>query len=445
MGPENMTNARHLKLLRQGVQSWNAWRMSSVTMPDLSRADLSGADLVGANLSGADLHKADLLKADLRAANLTDASLNEARLSEADLSDADLCEADLSEADLRVANLSGAKVGKAKLFGARLRAARLTRADLSDAYLSDADLSRAEMRYADLSRADLEDASLVEADLMGTNLSGARLIGANLRATELSKANLRAANLGEANLRYSNLQGADLSGANLTGALLVETDLTNAILTGCFVYGISAWNVKLSEGTKQQDLVITSRNEPEVRVDNVEVAHLIYLLLENTKIRDVIDTVGKKGVLLLGRFTEGRIAVLERLREELRNRGFLPIVFNFEKPHTKTTTETVKLLAGLSHFVIADVTSPRSVPHELQATVPEVMVPFQFIIEKGEEPFSMLDDFRIEHADRVLEPISYTSLDALVGVLDKGIIGPAQVRFDELVVRKAEKKKVRHV
>ena len=25
---------------------------------------------------------------------------------------------------------------------------------------------------------------------------------------------------------------------------------------------------------------------------------------------DVIDTVGKKGVLLLGRFTEGRIAVL---------------------------------------------------------------------------------------------------------------------------------------
>jgi hypothetical protein len=32
----------------------------------------------------------------------------------------------------------------------------------------------------------------------------------------------------------------------------------------------------------------------------------------NEKIRDVIDTVGKKGVLLLGRFTEGRIEVLER-------------------------------------------------------------------------------------------------------------------------------------
>jgi hypothetical protein len=53
--------------------------------------------------------------------------------------------------------------------------------------------------------------------------------------------------------------------------------------------------VKLSEGTKQQDLVIT-------------------LLLHNEKIRRVIDTVGKKGVLLLGRFTEGRISTRLLLR-----------------------------------------------------------------------------------------------------------------------------------
>src|SRR5262249_48643964 len=32
----------------------------------------------------------------------------------------------------------------------------------------------------------------------------------------------------------------------------------------------------------------------------------------NEKIREVIDTIGKKGVLLLGRFTEGRMVVLER-------------------------------------------------------------------------------------------------------------------------------------
>ena len=58
----------------------------------------------------------------------------------------------------------------------------------------------------------------------------------------------------------------------------------------------------------------------------------------------------------------GRIALLERLREELRKRDFLPMVFNFDKPEVKDFTETVRLLAGLSHFVIADITNPRSAP-----------------------------------------------------------------------------------
>jgi len=40
--------------------------------------------------------------------------------------------------------------------------------------------------------------------------------------------------------------------------------------------------------------------------------------------------------------------VLERLREALRQRGYVPIVFNFDKPETKDFTETVRLLAGLA-------------------------------------------------------------------------------------------------
>ena len=146
--------------------------------------------------------------------------------------------------------------------------------------------------------------------------------------------------------------------------------------------------------------MITPRDEPQVTVDDLEVAQFVYLLLHNEKIRKVIDTVGKKGVLLLGRFTEGRIAVLERLREELRQRGYLPIVFNFDKPETKDFTETVRLLAGLSKFVIADITNPKSAPLELQATVPEIMVPFRPIIEEGEKPFCHVAGL-VEQASRL--------------------------------------------
>jgi hypothetical protein len=150
-------------------------------------------------------------------------------------------------------------------------------------------------------------------------------------------------------------------------------------------------------------------------------------------------------VLLLGRFNDGRKAVLERLREELRKRGFVLMVFTFDKPDLKDFTETIRLLASLSHFVIADITNPRSTPLELQATVPECMVPFIPILERGQEPFAMFKDLWIKHREWVFEPIRYPSLDRLIEVLDVEIIHPAQAMFTKLLARKAEELRVRDI
>ena len=45
-------------------------------------------------------------------------------------------------------------------------------------------------------------------------------------------------------------------------------------------------------------------------------------MLHNQKIRDVIDTITSKAVLILGRFTDERKAVLDALRDELRKRNY---------------------------------------------------------------------------------------------------------------------------
>jgi uncharacterized protein YjbI with pentapeptide repeats len=407
-----VADPEHLALIRQGVDVWNKMRP---TMPDLS---------------GADLRAANLGKADLRAANLSGANLIRAHLSGADL----------IGADLRRANLS-----KANFSGAGLRATNLSEANLTEAILTSAALIKADVDRAHLIAAYLVGAKLGNATLRAANLEAAQLMNADLSRADLSKAILRQANLSRANLTETKLVGADLRRADLSGASYVETKLEDADLTGCRIYGISAWKVKLSKDTKQQDLVITPPEEPTVVVDNIEVAQFVYLLLHDEKIRDVIDTVGKKGVLLLGRFTEGRIVVLERLRAELRKRGYLPIVFNFNKPETKDFTETVRLLAGMSKFVIADITNPKSAPLELQATVPEIMVPFRPIIEEGEKPFATLQDLWINHPDRVFEPIYYSSVDALIASLDEKIIRPAEARFVELLKRKAETMGGEHV
>jgi hypothetical protein len=212
------------------------------------------------------------------------------------------------------------------------------------------------------------------------------------------------ADLHRANLHRADLPGADLFRANLTQARLVYTGFEGANLTGCRVYGIAVWDVNLV-GAQQSDLVITLEEHPAITVDNLEVAQFIYLLLHNEKIREVIDTIGKKGVLILGRFAAERKAVLDALRMALRQRGFLPIVFDFEKPTQRDFTETIRILAGLCLFVIADITNPRSAPLELQATVPDYMIPFVPIIAEGEEPFAMFVDLQ-RHFDSVLEVLT---------------------------------------
>jgi len=301
----------------------------------------------------------------------------------------------------------------------------------------------------DLSGANLADAELSGAYLNGTDLCGATLRGAKLRGAfmsgaDLSGADLRDCYLGGAYLGGANLKDADLSGAELVGAVLLGTDVTRARLRGCRVYGVSAWDLK---GTPedQSDLVITPYTQSSVMVDNLEVAQFVYLLLKNEKIRNIIDTIGKRGVLILGRFTPGRKVVLDALRSKLRELGFAPMMFDFEKPDQRDFTETIRILAGMSRFIVADITNPKSSPLELQATMPDYMVPFVPIIHESEEPFAMFRDLRQKYGQWVLDVLKYDSIESLLTVFSKAVVGPALERADQLTLKRAEIMRVRHV
>jgi len=299
------------------------------------------------------------------------------------------------------------------------------RPDLQDAKLIEADLLRANLSQASLAKVDLREAFLVEANLVGANLAGAHLVGANLAGAHLTGAILHDADLGAAILSWADLTGADLTGAILHGATLVRTNLANAVLTGCRVYGISAWDVKVSKETKQQDLVITPLGEPEVTTDDLEVAQFIYLLLRNEKLQRVIDTIRSKVVLILGRFSPERKMVLDALRDELRNRNCVPVVFDFEKPRSGTTINTVTLLARMARFVIADISDAKSVLMELQAIVPHSpKLPVQPIIVSAQEEPGMFDSF--EAYPWVLKVHRYDTQAQLLADLKDRVIGPVE-------------------
>jgi len=233
-------------------------------------------------------------------------------------------------------------------------------------------------------------------------------------------------------------QGEPKGGDSVVGSNLSETNFENADLIGCHIYAISAWNLKINEKTKQSNFIITRPDESTVMVDDLEVAQFVYLLLNNEKMRNVIDTIGEKVVLILGRSREQRKAVLDAIRDRLREFGFLPMMFDFEKPTQRDFTETIKTLAGLSRFIIADITNPKSSPLVLQATMPDYMIPFMPIIQEDEEPFAMFQDLRQKYGEWILDVLRYDSADNLLMVLKKAVVKPALKKADELLIKKAE-------
>src|SRR5262249_15477149 len=307
----------------------------------------------------------------------------------------------------------------------------LSGANFNGANLSGADLRGADFNGANLSRADLRGTDLIRADLSAANLSGADISETHLRQSDLSAADYSGANLTEANLSFAKLYKANLTDAWLQRATLVDTDLTDADLTGCRIHGVSAWGLKL-EGTKQHNLIINSGSgEPWVAIDDIEVAQFVYLMLNNQKVRHVIDTITSKVVLILGRFTQERKPVLEALRKELRHREYLPILFDFDKPRSRTTDETITLLARMARFVIADISDAKSVLQELRAIVPDLpSVPVQPIILEVQEEPGMFDFYR--NFRSFLNVHRYASQDQLIADLGEKVIRPAELKVSDL-------------
>jgi uncharacterized protein YjbI with pentapeptide repeats len=324
--------------------------------------------------------------------------------SKPDLSGADLSGADLNFVELYFTNLAGARFSKATL-----RRARFDGADLSG---------------ADLSEANLLGATLSLANLNGAKLNGAYLAGATLSGAHLRFAMLQGADLSAADLRGADLYQADLRGANLQGAIFVQANLGKATLTNCRVYGISAWDVELADAD-QSNLLITD-SPPYVMADDLEMAQFIYLLINHKKLRNALNAVTKKGVLLLGRFGGGGLEVLQAIAGKLREEKYLPIIFDFERPQDHDYTETITTLVGLARFVIVDLSGP-SVPQELSHTVPFFDIPFVPIIEKGRKSYAMFVDL-LKYPWVLRPPIEFSSVEDLLARMPLEVIVPAEKR-----------------
>jgi len=383
------------------AKKWNRWRQASpdepldfrgLRGPDPSPgAWLRHFDLRGADLRGVRFTAGDLSFADLRGARLDNAVLEDARLWGANCQGTDFGEISLNRADLRGANLAGARFKPS----ANLRRANLERADCSGAIMQYVLMSRANLSEANFTKADLSHAILERADLSDAIFDGADLRGVHLR---------------RAILFQTSLKGADLSRASVADAFLRS--------------------VKLDEKTRQKSILGLTRvwftpqghlDASSCAVDDIRAAALLSLLGERGAVSALIDAGARTVVLILGRFGRRRMPVLRRLADALQIRGKIPIIFDFPGPQDRELSDTVRLLATLSEFIIVDLSDPRSVPLELQATIPGLMIPVVPIIAAGRAVFAMFQDLQRRYF-WVLPPVAYADKTELAAHVDAAIL-----------------------
>jgi uncharacterized protein YjbI with pentapeptide repeats len=317
----------------------------------------------------------------------------------------DLSGADLSRASLPDVNLSGAALGTVNFEGANLRGANLTLVRAGALVLGVSLIGSSYLGAINFNGADLS-----EANLNGSNFIGGTFVKANMTGCSLIHTNLLSANLSKANLAHSVLRFTGLTGAKLC----------DATLNGAEIYGIAAWDADLTNAS-QSNLIIKPKSGPEITVDDLHLAHAINMLLDNDSMHNLLSSVGKKMVLILGSFSTSNMEILRFIAEEVRNFNLLPIIFTFGQPDNLDLLDTVTTLAGLANFVIADLTDQASVPAEIASYHKQYDVPTAIILRQGSnEPFSVSRAIRNR-----IGPITYESKENLRAKLQPDVFNPA--------------------
>jgi hypothetical protein len=157
--------------------------------------------------------------------------------------------------------------------------------------------------------------------------------------------------------------------------------------------------------------------------------------LDGVGVSRMLSDIASHSVLILGRFTKERKAVLDAIKRTLATppRRYIPLLFDFEKPDDRDLIESVIRYASVSRFVIADLSEPKSVPAELQAIVPQFpSLPVVTIIEGSEREYPVAGNI-LRRGSVVKKVVHYRDQAHLMSILDKKVLAPAEALYTRLI------------
>ncbi len=328
------------------------------------------------------------------------------------------------------------------------------RPDFSGVKFSNIDLSNFHLSYINFENAVFENVDLVNTGFMYCNLNKVKFLDCKGRQTLFSQADINNAlfhkctfgstiaaftkfhstEIVDSQFFYSNFIQAEFNFATIRNSTLdfstfAKTDLSDSKIIECNIYGINAWGII---GTPyQKDLLINDGKGVSISIDNLKIAQFLYLMIENQELRNIIDTISSKVVLILGRFYSERKIVLDAIKAKLKSKGFVPVIFDFENASSRDLTETIKILGALSKFIVADITDAKSIPQELSHIIPfHPSIPVIPIIQKDQREYAMMEHFY--KYPWVLELYEYETKEEIIKNIETEIITKCEMKIVQL-------------
>lgn len=345
-------------------------------------------------------------------------------------------------------NLNGANFQECKMESVSFKNSDLSNSDFKDSLLIDVTFgnlmqepwasrfNRASSKAVALGEgsANLSKASFISSQIQNCSFQGALLSESIFDEAKITNCDFEKAFLFRSSFYDSELTGTSFKHSDLSESKFIASTLTKVDLSNSRIYGISVWDSTFDSLSHQENLIINSVSDSEITVDSIEIAQFIYLIINNSKIRNVIDTLTSKVVLILGRFQDDRKEILNSIKIKLREMNYLPILFDFEKPASRDYIETISTLAHLSRFIIADFSDAKIVLEEVPHVVRNLSVPVQPIINSSQKVPVTLKN--LQKFPWVLETFEYSNyFDIETGISDK-IIESLEKKYIEYLKKK---------
>jgi hypothetical protein len=272
---------------------------------------------------------------------------------------------------------------------------------------------------------------------------GADFSNCYLYEVDMSRAGFPGANFTNCMIRKAYCASTDFSGAQLVDCVLnnstfIGANFDGAKIEGCNVYGVSAWDLHITENTVQKELFLHRDNfsrsmlgphHEVVYVDDLALAQFFYFINQEDGFGKSLKKLNEKTVLLLGKFRDGGLDLLRFVGELLRERGFVPIIFDFVPNAETNLIENVTTMAGLSRYVFANLEGG-SVPAELGRISSNFNTPIIAWIhdDKHDSVYAMFKDIISKNN---VQYFTYLDQSDLPKQLDK-VIDKAEKYLEEL-------------